>query len=691
NLIQGCYIGTNNLGTAASPNASLGIWVLNSPNNVIGRRDIFTSQRNVISGNGTNGFEGIRIEGAASSGNRVLGNYVGTDSGGSVAIPNFGTNVWINGAPNNVIGGLADEDQNVISASNSNGVHISGAAATGNIVQGNLIGTDRFGSADLGNFTGVAVTSAGANNVIGGTAAGARNVISGNTTAGVIIDTTSGTRVEGNYIGTNAAGTAAIPNSTQGVIVAAGATNNTIGGTTARAGNTISGNTTAGVQLNGNGNFVFGNFIGTNPTGTTPIPNNVLGISISASNNQIGGTAAGKGNLVGFNSVGGVRVNSGSGNAILSNSIYSNSGGAVLLLTGANNNQPSPRMTVASVSASTVVAQGTARGPANTILTIQLFASTDCNQAERLVGTTTTTTDGSGNATFSANFSAPVDTRKFITATATDPLGNTSAVTTCAEVVTNTAFISGRVSDVAGTPLPNVVVTLSGAPSRVVRTNADGRYTFSGLAPNITYTVTPQSPYYGFIPLRETFPNLSGPITADFVTQSTIPPTVFPPPSDNFDGPTRDPDRWNLGVLSHPLTDFDPLVTVAQQSGKLVITPRANLSGNHFNGYVSVNSFDLTNGAISVKLEQAGAGTTAAIFAVGEDSQNFYRFVVAGPNVSPSVREQLLLEPTTTAGSVLYFRSTHICAFVTTPRSSRSISKLAPTALTGPYVVPSRY
>jgi hypothetical protein len=207
-----------------------------------------------------------------------------------------------------------------------------------------------------------------------------------------------------------------------------------------------------------------------------------------------------------------------------------------------------------------------------------------------------------------------------------------------------------------GLPLTNIVVTLSGAPSRVAYTDTNGQYVFSGLAPNITYTVTPQSPYYGFVPLRETFPNLAGPTVANFVSQPTIPPTVFPTPSDNFDGPARDPERWNFGTLSQPLSDFDPLVTVIQQNGKLVITPRANVDGDHFNGYVSVNSFDLTNGTASVKLEQIGSGTAAAIFGIGEDTDNFYRFVVAGPNLAPSARERLFLGPATSAGTLLYFQ-----------------------------------
>src|SRR2546426_7215505 len=92
------------------------------------------------------------------------------------------------------------------------------------------------------------------NNTIGGTAAGAGNVISGNSGAGIFLtDTTpsvtTGTNIQGNLIGTNAAGTAAIANVQGGIVVASGSHNNTIGGTTAAARNVISGNGSDGIFL----------------------------------------------------------------------------------------------------------------------------------------------------------------------------------------------------------------------------------------------------------------------------------------------------------------------------------------------------------------------------------------------------------------------------------------------------------
>src|SRR5260370_1295093 len=89
------------------------------------------------------------------------------------------------------------------------------------------------------------------NNTIGGTAAGAGNVLSGNSGAnayGIQINSSTGTIVQGNIIGLNAAGTAAIQNDAGGIIILGGSAN-TIGGTTAGARNVISGNGGAGLLI----------------------------------------------------------------------------------------------------------------------------------------------------------------------------------------------------------------------------------------------------------------------------------------------------------------------------------------------------------------------------------------------------------------------------------------------------------
>jgi len=131
------------------------------------------------------------------------------------------------------------------------GVRVQNAGADpaeNNLVQGNFIGTNAAGSAALPNGTiilpGAGVGLSGvSNNTIGGTAAGAGNVISGNINYGIEIrlNTATGNVVQGNFVGTNAAGNGAVPNRWDGIFLD-DAPGNTIGGTAAGAGNVISGN-----------------------------------------------------------------------------------------------------------------------------------------------------------------------------------------------------------------------------------------------------------------------------------------------------------------------------------------------------------------------------------------------------------------------------------------------------------------
>src|SRR5262249_45890626 len=121
----------------------------------------------------------------------------------------------------------------------------------------------------------------------------------------------------GNYVGLNAAGTAAIPNLTTGVAFVDNASNNTVGGTTAAARNVISGNQVAGVFFGvydtttpAFNNILQGNYIGPDPSGATAISNAGPGVLIAdkASGNLIGGTATGAGNLISGNAASGIYI-----------------------------------------------------------------------------------------------------------------------------------------------------------------------------------------------------------------------------------------------------------------------------------------------------------------------------------------------------------------------------------------------
>ena len=164
--------------------------------------------------------------------------------------------------------------------------------------RGQLIGTNAAGTAAVANGDGIDVAASGA--TIGGTTAGAANIISGNTDDGVDIDASC--LVEGNLIGTNAAGTAAIANGDGIGVAASGAT---IGGTTAGTANIISGNTDDGVDIDASC-LVEGNLIGTNAAGTAAVANGHDGIDVAASGatitgNSITGGAGGTGIAVAGN------------------------------------------------------------------------------------------------------------------------------------------------------------------------------------------------------------------------------------------------------------------------------------------------------------------------------------------------------------------------------------------------------
>ncbi|MEG4630803.1 SdrD B-like domain-containing protein [Microcoleus sp. AR_TQ3_B6] len=558
NTVLGNIIGTNAAGTAALPNALTGVQISGGSNNIVGGTTV--ADRNLISGNGS---AGVFIDGATATGNTVVGNFIGTDINGTADLGNVGNGAAILNAPNNTIGGNTAGARNIISGNNAFGVLIQNIpatsnAATGNKVLGNYIGTDVNGTADLGNtLTGVLVQDA-AGNTIGGTAAGDRNIISGNDGFGVQILNANATlnSVLGNYIGTNAAGTAALPN-TIGVVVDK-APSNTIGGSVAGAGNIISGNSNPsaglGVQITGasaTGNTLRGNFIGVAANGTSPLGNSSIGVQITAaaSNNAIGGTAAGEGNIIANNGNIGVAVASGTGNRIQNNSIFANLGLGIDLGEngptandmgdadiGANNLQNTPVLTIATASGGSVTVAGTYNSIASTTFTLQIFANNPPGtQGQTLIASIPVTTDAAGNATFNQTFPAAVTAGQLITATATDPAGNTSEfsaqpvpVVVPQSTITGIKFndTDGNGTQAAGElGVAGVTVFLDtnndgilGAGETSVTTGANGSFTFPNL-PSGTYNVREVVP-------ANTQPTTPNPVAVTLAAGQTTPATV---------------------------------------------------------------------------------------------------------------------------------------------------------------------
>ncbi len=341
-VIQNNSIGTNAAGTGAIPNfagavggtgayAGSGVIIYNVPNVVVGGSSANT--RNLISGNAA---FGVAISGAASTGNQVLGNFIGTDVTGTVPLGNATGVITQSGATSNTIGGTSAGAGNLISGNTTYGVQITGSGTTDNVVEGNQIGTDVTGAVAIANGTGIELNAGASGNTIGGLTAtpgtGAGNLISGNTGAGITIsDTgTSGNAVKGNLIGTKAGGTSPLANGTDGVLVENNASANTIGGTSGGAGNVLSGNSGDGVAIVvATSNLVAGNWIGTNALGTAALGNTGDGVYLNlATANTIGGTSPASANLISRNS-NGVEINDASLNLVQGNLIGTDSTGTL--------------------------------------------------------------------------------------------------------------------------------------------------------------------------------------------------------------------------------------------------------------------------------------------------------------------------------------------------------------------------
>jgi CSLREA domain-containing protein len=492
--IEGNFIGTNSAGTAALRNQQFGVNIsgVNSSNNYVGGSA--PGARNLI---GASGFNAVSLN-VRADGNFVLGNWMGVDIGGNIALVTNvgGTNLFgngsgivISGSSNNQIGGTTPAERNVIAGNNCQGINIintlsSGTLvqSSGNKVQGNYIGLnatgtdmviDPTGGPKFGNKCSGVFLAGTTNNLIGGTVPGAGNVIGGSAHQGVVISNNnnvigSGNTIQGNIIGSNVAMNLPLPSSI-GIFLINGSSNNLIGGDDAtdgtvdgvvNAGNKIFASSGDGINIqsafiNGanaiaRGNTVQGNLIG----GSTLLRNGNNGVNLTgAKNNLIGGLSPGAGNTIAFNANNGVVINCpvlngvvtcGVGNQILSNSIYSHNNNLGIRFNSngtnfGNNNQASPSLFFVGANGANTNFAGKLTSTANSNFQIQVFSNDSCNptgsgEGQRLVGTTTSASDGSGVATFSLTGSAQIG--EFITATATDTsTNNTSRFSTCVQAV----------------------------------------------------------------------------------------------------------------------------------------------------------------------------------------------------------------------------------------------------------------
>jgi CSLREA domain-containing protein len=289
-------------------------------------------------------------------------------------------------------------------------------------------------------------------------------VINGFKLAAIRIDG-AGSVVAGNYIGTDAVGNAAVGNGT-GVVAGAGVL---VGGTTPAARNVISGNGT-GVALFGDSAVVLGNYIGLAADGASPLPNtgdgvvvnsfvNTFGIVLSVARDVVvGGTAAGAGNVIAFNGGDGISVSPHSRDGVFhrglsfrGNSVYSNARQAIRLGRpfdapeandlsdadeGPNGLQNHPLISSVAASAGGSVVRGTLDSAPGRAYALDFYANPACDpsghgEGQALVGTLSVETDSAGRAAFEAALPALPGALPVLTATATDPDGNTSEFSPC--------------------------------------------------------------------------------------------------------------------------------------------------------------------------------------------------------------------------------------------------------------------
>jgi hypothetical protein len=216
----------------------------------------------------------------------------------------------------------------------------------GNTIRGNKIGVAPNGTSAK-NGHGIYISNAYLN-FIGGTSSSDRNIISGNKFNGIWITGSQYIGILGNYIGTNVAGTAAMPNLAAGVRIDGGH-DNIVGGAIygifpATNGNVVSGNGSDGVKLvsGTHDNLVLANYIGRNAANTGNIPNTLSGVSMldGAQNNIIGGDVITSLNIIAGNGTYGVYLsdNSTRFNVVKYNDILNNGSDGVTLQNGANSN-----------------------------------------------------------------------------------------------------------------------------------------------------------------------------------------------------------------------------------------------------------------------------------------------------------------------------------------------------------------
>ncbi len=556
NFVLGNYIGTDSTGTVDLGNGTSGVLIDDAgTDNTIGGTT--PGAGNLISGNGQ---FGIKIDWNTTTpvrNNKIQGNIIGLNAAGTAAIPNDDSGVYINASNSNLIGGATAGARNIISGNgdgvggNDDGIHIVNADS--NTVQGNYIGSNATGTAAIGNDAGVILE--GANHTqIGGTIAAARNLISGNFTNLILADSDS-SQVQGNYIGPDVSGTIALGSGEGGLAINGSSAHNTIGGTTAGAGNLISGNGEGGIVLSSssNHNLVQGNLIGTAADGSSDLGNNESGVQIAedSNSNLIGGTTAAAANIIAFNDSAGVHIthNNAIKNGILGNSIFNNGLLGIDLTTagdpdgvtandagdgdsGPNNLQNYPVLN--SVTSGSINITGSLNSTASSQFRIEYFSNTVCNgdqsgtgaasdalkfgEGETFLGADTVTTDGSGNVNFASILGGSIAAGTHVTATATALSdSSTSEFSKCIVSAVGGCFVVTNTNDSGLGSLRQAILNANAIPNQNASTPDTIKFNIlNGGGP---HTIQPDS----------ALPDLTDPVIVDATTNPDASCSSWPP------------------------------------------------------------------------------------------------------------------------------------------------------------------
>jgi len=284
-----------------------------------------TISTNLISGND---MGGILVIGTASNGVEITGNIIGLNASGTARLETVSTSgadgIRLTGVTNATIGGSSVSTRNIISGNYGNGIVITGDS-TGTTVNGNYVGTNAIGESAVPNLSGIRLTNA--IGVTVGTSAG--NLVSGNDVAAIVVTGSTACSIANNTVGLDIDGDTLLANAGIGISVSGSDKLNIYS-------NVVSGNTSHGLNItNGSTELnVYNNRIGVGKTLNMDLGNDGHGINVNnSSNNRFGHTSSSLGNVIAYNSGSGIFVQNSDpgsfnsyGNTIIGNKIYSNGG-----------------------------------------------------------------------------------------------------------------------------------------------------------------------------------------------------------------------------------------------------------------------------------------------------------------------------------------------------------------------------